>query len=179
MTRYPFLTFKSHKASAINPRLLTIAGTIWLCYSRQCTPSPLWMHAPVAKERRSMTSQYPAVDRTDNLNLRRMQAVNGWLCGLLERFLCILINYIMINNEHSAILLTACKRRKLKLFGDSPQVRALGNGITSYWSAIKTLQCDILALVWLFGPANVTFWTCQCDFRPWGCFLPVAPSPAN
>ena len=24
----------------------------------------------------------------------------------------------------------------------------------------------------LFGPANVTFW-------PWGCFLPVAPSPAN
>ena len=29
---------------------------------------------------------------------------------------------------------------------------------------ITTLQCDILALVWLFGPANVTFWTCQCDF---------------
>ena len=27
-----------------------------------------------------------------------------------------------------------------------------------------TLQCDILALVWLFGPANVTFWTCQCVF---------------
>ena len=31
-------------------------------------------------------------------------------------------------------------------------------------SNIITLQCDILALVWLFGPANVTFWTCQCDF---------------
>ena len=29
---------------------------------------------------------------------------------------------------------------------------------------IITLQCDILALVWLFGPANVPFWTCQCDF---------------
>ena len=29
---------------------------------------------------------------------------------------------------------------------------------------IITLQCDIVALVWLFGPANVTFWTCQCDF---------------
>ena len=32
------------------------------------------------------------------------------------------------------------------------------------WCDIITLQCDILALVWLFGPANVTFWTCQCDF---------------
>ena len=30
--------------------------------------------------------------------------------------------------------------------------------------SIIALQCDILALVWLFGPANVTFWTCQCDF---------------
>ena len=29
---------------------------------------------------------------------------------------------------------------------------------------IITLQCDILALVWLFSPANVTFWTCQCHF---------------
>ena len=29
---------------------------------------------------------------------------------------------------------------------------------------IITLQCDILALVWLFVPANVTFWTCHCDF---------------
>ena len=33
-------------------------------------------------------------------------------------------------------LLTACKRRKFKLFGDSSQVRAIGNGITCcYWSA--------------------------------------------
>ena len=33
-------------------------------------------------------------------------------------------------------LLTACKRRKLKLFGDSSQIRAIGNGITCcYWSA--------------------------------------------
>ena len=33
-------------------------------------------------------------------------------------------------------LLTACKRRKLKLFGDSSQVRAIDNGITCcYWSA--------------------------------------------
>ena len=43
---------------------------------------------------------------------------------------------------------------------------------------IITLHCGILALVWLFGPANVTFWTRQCDFRPWGCSLPVTPSPA-
>ena len=34
-------------------------------------------------------------------------------------------------------LLTACKRRKFKLFGDSSQVRAIDNGITCwYWSAI-------------------------------------------
>ena len=33
-------------------------------------------------------------------------------------------------------LLTACKRRKFKLFGDSSQVRAIDNGITCfYWSA--------------------------------------------
>ena len=32
-------------------------------------------------------------------------------------------------------LLTACKRRKLKLFGDSSQVRTIDNGITCYWSA--------------------------------------------
>ena len=32
------------------------------------------------------------------------------------------------------------------------------------YALIITLQCDILTLVWLFGPANVTFWTCQCDF---------------
>ena len=36
-------------------------------------------------------------------------------------------------------LLTACKRRKFKLFGDSSQVRAIDNGITCcYWSAILT-----------------------------------------
>ena len=46
-------------------------------------------------------------------------------------------------------------------------------------SDIITLQCDIWPLcdfsalpMSLFGPANVTF-------RPWGCSLPVAPSPAN
>ena len=33
-------------------------------------------------------------------------------------------------------LLTACKRRKFKLFGDSSQVRAIDSGITCcYWSA--------------------------------------------
>ena len=33
-------------------------------------------------------------------------------------------------------LLTACKRRKFKLFGDSSQVRAIDNGIMCcYWSA--------------------------------------------
>ena len=33
-------------------------------------------------------------------------------------------------------LMTACKRRKFKLFGDSSQVRAIDNGITCcYWSA--------------------------------------------
>ena len=33
-------------------------------------------------------------------------------------------------------LLTACKRRKFKLFGDSSEVRAIDNGITCcYWSA--------------------------------------------
>ena len=33
-------------------------------------------------------------------------------------------------------LLTACKRRKFKVFGDSSQVRAIDNGITCcYWSA--------------------------------------------
>ena len=58
MTRYPCLALKTHKISAKNPRLLTIAGTIWFCRYRQCTPSQLWMHAPVAKERRLMTSQY-------------------------------------------------------------------------------------------------------------------------
>ena len=33
-------------------------------------------------------------------------------------------------------LMTACKRRKFKLFGDASQVRAIDNGITCcYWSA--------------------------------------------
>ena len=51
MTRYPFLPFKTHKTIAQNPRLLTIAGAIWCCRYRQCTPSQLWMHAPVASIR--------------------------------------------------------------------------------------------------------------------------------
>ena len=77
MTRYPFLPFKTHKTSAKNPRLLTIAGAIWFCRYRKYTPSRLWMHAPAAKERRLMTSQYHILDRTDNLNPQWMQAVNG------------------------------------------------------------------------------------------------------
>ena len=77
MTRYPFLPFKTHKTSAKNPRLLTIASAIWFSRYHQCTPSQLWMHAPVAKERRLMTSQYPIFDSTDNLNPQWMQAVNG------------------------------------------------------------------------------------------------------
>ena len=77
MTRYPFLPFKIHITSAKNPHLLTIVGAIWFCRSRQWTPSPPCMCAPVAKECRLMTSQYPIVDRTDNLNPQWMQAVNG------------------------------------------------------------------------------------------------------
>ena len=77
MTRYSFLPFKTHKTSAKNPRLLTIAGAIWFCRYHQRTPSQLWMHAPVAKECRLMTSQFPIFDRTDNLNPQWMQAVNG------------------------------------------------------------------------------------------------------
>ena len=68
MTRHQFIPFKTHKTSAKNSRLLTITDAIWFCRYRQCTPSQLWMHAPVAKERRLMTSQYPIFDRTDNLN---------------------------------------------------------------------------------------------------------------
>ena len=68
MTRHPFLPFKTHKTSAKNPRLLTITGAIWFCRYRQCTPSQLWMHAPVANERRLMTSQYHIFDRRDSLN---------------------------------------------------------------------------------------------------------------
>ena len=77
MTRYPFLPFKTHKTSVNYPRLLTIAGAIWFCRSRQCTPSQLWMHAPVANEPRLMTSQYHIFDRMDNSNPHWMQAVNG------------------------------------------------------------------------------------------------------
>ena len=68
MTRHPFLPSKTHKTSAKNPCLLTITGATWFCRYRPCTPSQLWMHAPVAKERQLMTSQYPIFDRTDNLN---------------------------------------------------------------------------------------------------------------
>ena len=66
MTRYPFLPLKTHKTRGKKPRLLTIAGAIWFCRYRQCTPSQLWTHATVAKERRLMTSQYPIFVRTDN-----------------------------------------------------------------------------------------------------------------
>ena len=104
MTRHPFHPIETHKTSAKNPRLLTIAGAISFCRYRQCKPSQLWMHAPVAKEIRLMTSQYPIFDHTDNLNPQWMQAVNGWLCELLGRLSCILINYIMINNENSSNL---------------------------------------------------------------------------
>ena len=55
MTRYPLLPLKSHKTNAKHPRLSTTTGAIWFCRYRQCTPSQLWMHAPVAKERRLMT----------------------------------------------------------------------------------------------------------------------------
>ena len=68
MTRHPFLPFKTHKTSAKNPCLLTITGANWFCRYHQCTPSQLWMHPPVAKECRLMTSRYPIFDRTDNLN---------------------------------------------------------------------------------------------------------------
>ena len=68
MTRHPFLPFKTHKTSAKNRCLLTITGAIWFCRYRQCMPSQLWMHPPVAKERGLMTSQFPIFDRTDNLN---------------------------------------------------------------------------------------------------------------
>ena len=57
MTRYPFLPFKTHKTTTINPRLLTIAGAIWFCRYRQCTPSQLWMHAPVAKLQNSSSCE--------------------------------------------------------------------------------------------------------------------------
>ena len=77
MTRYPFLPLKTHKTSAKNLLLPTMAGAIWFCRYCQCTPSQLWMHATVAKERRLITSQFPIFDRTDNLNPPWMQAVNG------------------------------------------------------------------------------------------------------
>ena len=54
-----------------------------------------------------MTSQYPIVDRTNNLNPQQMQAVKGLLCGLLGRQLCLLIDYIVTNNENSTIMYTA------------------------------------------------------------------------
>ena len=68
MSRYPFLPSQTHKTSAKNHRLLTIAVAIWFCRPCQCTPYPLWMHGPVAEERWLMTSQYHIVDRRDNLN---------------------------------------------------------------------------------------------------------------
>ena len=38
----------THISIANNPRLFTIAEAISFCRSRQCTPSPRWMHAPGA-----------------------------------------------------------------------------------------------------------------------------------
>ena len=72
----PIPSLQSSQNKRQNPRLLTIAGAIWFCSFRQCTPSQRWMHAPVAKEHRLMTSQYPIFDRTDNLNPQWMEAVN-------------------------------------------------------------------------------------------------------
>ena len=77
MTRYPLLPSITHKTSVKNPRLLTIVRGNWFCRYRQCTPFQLWMHAPVAKECRLMTSPYPTFDRTDNFDPQWMQAVSG------------------------------------------------------------------------------------------------------
>ena len=38
MSRYPFLPFKTHKISAKNPRLLTMAGAIWFCRYASARP---------------------------------------------------------------------------------------------------------------------------------------------
>ena len=56
--------------------------------------------------------------------------------------------------------------RWLALCASSSSNNFIPNRIQQYntMCMIITLQCDILALVWLFRPANVTFWTCQCDF---------------
>ena len=38
MTRYPFLPFRTHKTSAKNPHLLTIACAIWFCVTACARP---------------------------------------------------------------------------------------------------------------------------------------------
>ena len=58
-------------------------------------------------------------------------------------------------------LLTACKRRKLKLFGDSSQVRAIDNGITCcYWSASLSNRLSALK-------ANISLFNCCPNFLSW------------
>ena len=70
-----------------------------------------------------------------------------------------------INNIAALVQIMAWRRPGDKPLSE-PMLVSLPSHICvtrSQW-VIVTLQCDILALVWLFGPANVTFWTCQCDF---------------
>ena len=71
---------------------------------------------------------------------------HGYLCELLGRPLYKLIDYIMIKMKIAPIcLLTACKRRKFKLFGVSAEVRAIDNGITCwYWSASLSNRLRVL-----------------------------------
>ena len=58
-------------------------------------------------------------------------------------------------------LLTACKRRKFKLFGDSSQVRAIDNGITCcYWSA--SLNNRLRAL-----KAHISLFSCCPNYMYW------------
>ena len=52
----PIPSLQNSQNKCQNPRLFTIAGAIWFCRYRQCTPSQRWMHALVAKKCRLMTS---------------------------------------------------------------------------------------------------------------------------
>ena len=56
-------------------------------------------------------------------------------------------------------LLTACKRRKFKLFGDSSQVRAIDNGITCcYWSASLSNRLRALLKCCAKNCPNYMYW---------------------
>ena len=82
-----------------------------------------------------MSSQYHILDRTDNLNPQWMQAVNGKLCELLGRLLCLLItgNYIMINNENiNNLSADSLQAPQIQIIGHSSQVRAKDNDIIMY-----------------------------------------------